>query len=289
MTVTSVAGLTVSPITSTIGAEIGGIDLTQPLSPDEVEVIAAALHTHGVVFFRDQPITDEQQRDRALQFGTPEIFAFAAGVHPDIPEVHAVTFDDGSLAKGRNADAWHSDATWMAEPPYGSILRAVELPAVGGDTCWADTAAAYDDLSSAMQRLLDEMTATHDFIKSFGPFFEGPDGPARYEAIRAKHPPVVHPVVRVHPVTKRKALYVNRNFTTRLDGLTERENEVLLPFLCDHVRSPDFQCRFRWTPGSIAFWDNRGTQHYAVPDYSGRRVMHRVILAGDRPVGPSET
>ncbi len=283
----AVSPVTVSPVTTTIGAEISGIDLTRPLSPAEVEQVAAALHTSGVVFFRGQHISDEHQRDRALQFGTPEIFPFAAPVHPDIPEVHAVTFDDGSLAKGRMADSWHSDATWMVEPPYGSILRAVEIPAVGGDTCWSDTAAAYDDLSSSMQRMLDGMTATHDFVTSFAAFFEGPDGPARLQAIRAKHPRVSHPVVRVHPVTGRRALYVNRNFTMRLDGMTDRENEVLLPFLCDHVRSPDFQCRFHWTPGSIAFWDNRATQHYAVPDYSGRRVMHRVILAGDRPFGPS--
>ncbi len=282
----TVTSLVVSPVTSTIGAEISGVDLASPLTATEVDQIAAALHTYGVVFFRDQPITDEQHRDRARQFGTPEIFAFSAGVHPDIPEVHPVAFEDGSLAKGRNADAWHSDATWMTEPPYASILRAIELPAVGGDTCWADTAGAYDDLSSAMQRLLNGMTATHDFAKTFGPFFEGPDGPARYQAIRANHPPVSHPVVRVHPVTGRKALYVNRNFTMRIDGLSDRENEVLLPFLCDHVRTPDFQCRFRWASGSIAFWDNRATQHYAVPDYAGSRIMHRVILAGDRPVGP---
>ena len=151
------------------------------------------------------------------------------------------------------------------------------MPSHGGDTLFADAAAAYDALSSRMQRMLDELTATHDFANSS----------AHRRPLHDEYPPVSHPVVRVHPDTGRRSLFVNRIFTSRIDQLTDRENEVLLPMLCDHIRSPDFQCRFTWHPGSVAFWDNRCTQHYAVADYREPRVMHRVVIDGTVPRAPT--
>jgi taurine dioxygenase len=198
--------------------------------------------------------------------------------------MHALAFDDGAAAKGSRVDEWHTDGSFLACPPLGTMLRAVELPAHGGDTCFADMRAAYDALSPALRSLLDGMEAEHDFAKiSYTTFDELPDRAAHLAVLRARYPVVRHPVVRTHPTTGRKLLYLNRNYTTRLVGLTERENAVLLPFLFDHVCEPVFQCRVRWHAGTVVLWDNRATQHYAVPDYRGRRVMHRVVIEGDAP------
>lgn len=155
-----------------------------------------------------------------------------------------------------------------------SLLRAVELPPIGGDTLWASAYAAYDSLSDQVKSMIDGMTATHTITKSG----------AHNRSQDERFPPVQHPVVRTHPETGRKALFVNRNFTVRLDGLTDRENEVLLPFLCDVFAQPDIQFRLTWAPGTVVLWDNRSTQHYATFDYSTHREMHRILLRGDRPV-----
>jgi len=185
--------------------------------------------------------------------------------------------------KGEGADAWHSDNTFMQEPPMGSILKAVQLPSVGGDTCFASMFAAYEALSEPIRRLIDGLEAIHDLTKPLQKAIAAGHSAADLAELQAKWPPVRHPVVRTHPVSGRKALFVNANSTTELLGLTERESDLLLPFLIDHARDPLFQCRFRWDTNSIAFWDNRSVQHYAVPDYGERRIMHRVTLAGDRP------
>jgi taurine dioxygenase len=166
------------------------------------------------------------------------------------------------------------------------VLRAIQLPALGGDTCWASMYAAYDALSEPMKAMLDGLVAYHDILVPLQKAIAGGHSVGTdLEAIRRDWPAMTHPVVRTHPRTGRKLLYVNNNFTTRIAGLTAEESDVVLSFLLNHIQRPDFQVRFRWTPGSIAFWDNRCTQHYAVPDYTGsRRVMHRVTLTGDRPV-----
>src|SRR4051794_15782924 len=275
----------VRPVSGVIGAEISGVDLRQPLSPEDQKVITEALLDHLVVFFRDQHLTDEQHRDFAAQFGPLEPFVLAPPANPDVPEMHTLTFDNGDGAKGSMTDSWHTDGTFMAEPPMGTILRAVELPAYGGDTCWANMYAVYESLSPALQRALDGLEAEHDFMKiSYTTFDNYPDPEAELRKLRTTFPVMRHPVVRTHPVTKRKLLYVHRNYTMRIVGLTPRENEVMLPFLYDLVRDPAFQCRVRWEPGSVAFWDNRSTQHYATPDYPGRRVMTGIVIAGARPV-----
>lgn len=270
----------VQPVTAVVGAEIEGLDLAQPLAPEDVEVIDAALMEHGVVFFRGQSLDTEQQKAFARNFGeiSEPPFTPKHGSDPELTVLDQVT------PRGEGADQWHSDNTFMAEPPMGSILKAVELPAVGGDTCFASMVAAYEALSEPIRRLADGLAAVHDITRPLQKAIDAGHSNADLAAVQKAWPPVEHPVVRTHPVTGRKALFVNANSTTRIAGLNERENALLLPFLIDHVRSPDFQCRFRWEPGSIAFWDNRTVQHFAVPDYTERRVMHRVTLAGDRPV-----
>ena len=274
----------VIPVTGVIGAEIRGMDLSRPLSAEDRELVEASLLRHLVLFFRDQDLTDEDQRAFAQQFGPVEPYVLAPPANPEVPEVHTSGFDDGAAAKGSHTDSWHTDGSYMERPPLATVLRAVVLPPYGGDTCWANMYAAYDALSPVVQQMLDGLVAVHDFAKiSFTTFDGSADPEGELRTVRRRYPPMRHPVVRTHPVSGRKLLYVHRNYTTRIEGLTERENEVLLPFLCDHVRDPLFQCRFLWTAGAVAFWDNRATQHYAVPDYDGTRLMHRVVVSGDQP------
>jgi taurine dioxygenase len=268
------------PTTPAIGAEVRGVDLREPLAPETVRVLERALFDHHVLFFRDQALSPEQQIAFARSFGPISIPPFAPkyGENPELIVLYQKS------PKGEGADNWHSDNTFMLEPPMGSILRAVALPPIGGDTCFANMVAAHEALSPPMQRLIAGLRAEHDITKPLRKGIAAGHIQANLEEMQKKWPPVDHPVVRTHPVSGRKALFVNGNSTTRILGLSERENDVLLPFLIDHVRSPEFQCRFRWEVGSIAFWDNRTTQHFAVPDYAERRVMHRVTIAGDRPV-----
>jgi taurine dioxygenase len=270
------ANIEVSPLTAAIGAEVSGVDLRQPLSDDAVAAVRAALLDHLVVFFRDQPLTDEQHLSFALRFGPLSVPPLATR-YQDRP---TVTVLDQVSPKGEGADEWHSDNTFMATPPLGSILRAVQLPAVGGDTCFASMYAAYEALSAPVRSLVEGLVAVHDITKPMRKAIAAGHTTLDLAEMQRRWPPVEHPVVVTHPETGRKALFVNRNSTTHLVGLSERENDVLLPFLLDHVRSPEFQCRFHWEPDSIAFWDNRCVQHYAVADYADRRVMHRVTIDG---------
>jgi len=269
----------IHPLTPTIGAEIRGVDLREPLSGETKRALERALLEHLVIFFRGQKLTDEQHVAFARQFGEISVPPFAPkyGTRPEV-----IVLDQAS-PRGEGADAWHSDNTFMSEPPLGSILRAVTLPPLGGDTCFANMYAAYEALSAPIRRLVDGLRAVHDVTKPLSKGIAAGHVTADLREIQERWPPVEHPVVRTHPVTRRRALFVNANSTTRLVGLSERENAALLPLLIDHVRSPEFQCRFRWEVDSVAFWDNRPTQHFAVPDYSERRVMHRVTLAGDKP------
>ena len=273
------------PLTAALGAEVTGVDLSRPLPDDDMRAIEAALHEHLVLFFRDQhAMTDEDQLRVAAWFGPYEIHPFAKP-HPDHP---AMTVLDQTTPKTDGANSWHSDSSFMETPALGSVLRAVQLPALGGDTCWASMYAAYDALSAPMRAMLDGLTARHDIVRPLAKAVAGGHSIGGVEEIRAQWPAVAHPVVRTHPVTGRKCLYVNNNFTTRICELSERESDTLLPMLLQHVAEPDFQVRFRWAPGSVVLWDNRCTQHYAVPDYTGhRRVMHRVAITGERPLPAS--
>jgi taurine dioxygenase len=221
-------------------------------------------------------MTDEEHLAFALRFGPMSISPLATK-YQDSP---TVTVLDQVRPKGEGADEWHSDNTFMANPPMGSILRAVQLPPVGGDTCFASMYAAYDALSDPVRSLVDGLRAVHDITKPMHKAIAAGHTTLDLAEMQQRWPPVEHPVVVSHPETGRKGLFVNRNSTSHLVGLSERENDALLPFLLDHVRSPEFQCRFHWEPHSIAFWDNRCVQHYAVADYVERRVMRRVTIDG---------
>ena len=268
--------ITIKPVTSTIGAEVSGIDLRRPLADETVAEVRQALLDHLVVFFRNQHISDEEHLAFALRFGTLSVSPLATKYQ----DSSAVTVLDQVNPRGEGADEWHSDNTFMARPPLGSILRAATLPEVGGDTCFASMYAAYEALSPPLQHMLDGMRAVHDITKPMRKAIQFGHTNLDLALMQERLPPVEHPVVLVHPETGRKALFVNRNSTTHLVGLNERENELLLPFLFDHVRSPEFQVRYHWEKGSMAFWDNRSVQHYAVADYTERRVMRRVTIDG---------
>jgi taurine dioxygenase len=259
---------------------VRGIDLAKSLSSTDVDDLHAALLEHLVLVFRNQDITPEQQVTFARHFGeiSPSPIAPKYGSSPDYIVL------DQTAPKGEGADRWHSDNTFMAEPPMGSILRAVQLPDVGGDTCFASMYAAYEALSPRFQQLVDGLRAVHDITAALQRALAAGHTTADLREMQERWPPVEHPVVRTHPVTGRKALFVSGSTTSRILDLEESEADVLLRFLVEHVRSPAFQCRIHWEPDTVLFWDNRPVQHYAVPDYSERRVMHRVTLAGDRPV-----
>ena len=273
------SALDIRPLTPTIGAEVLGVDLSRPLSDETIGSLRRALLDHLVIFFRDQELHPESQLAFARRFGSINVAPFGPK-HPDYPEL---TVLDQDAPRGQGADSWHSDNTFMLEPPMGSILRVVELPGSGGDTCFASMYAAYEALSEPLKALIGGLNAVHDLTKTLAQAIASGLSGADLAQMQEDWPAREHPVVRTHPETGRKALFVNGNFTTRLAGLEPRESGALLPFLIDHVRDPAFQCRFRWAPGSVAFWDNRSVQHFGVPDYSQRRLMHRVTLDGDRP------
>lgn len=271
----SFARLKVMPMTPSIGAEIGGIDLSAEQDDETIAEIRAALLAHKVIFFRDQLITAQQHIAFARRFGTLEIHPATPKDQPD-PEVLHIAH--GPNSKGQE-NAWHSDVTWRAEPSLGSILRAVEVPPVGGDTLFADMGAAFRGLSPAMQDWCRGLNAVHDIARVFARRLG-----KRPEELHDQYPPQRHPVVRTHPETGEQALYVNTAFTSHIEGLSEKESDWLLAHLYAQAAIPEYQCRFRWEAGSIAFWDNRAGQHYAASDYfPAVRRMERVTIAGDRP------
>ncbi len=261
-------------MTADIGAEIHGVDLSEELDEGTVADIRQALLDYLVVFFRDQPITPDQHLAFAQRFGPINVAPFG----PKLATHPAITVLDQVAPVGGLAARWHSDNTYMPNPPLGSILRAVEMPAVGGDTCFANMYKAYDALSEPMRALVDDLEAAHGLTYTLARAIDEGLAKEHLETMQAQYPELIRPVVRVHPETGRRALFVNSNFTSRLVGATDAESSVLLPFLLNHVRSPEFQCRFRWEVDSVAFWDNRAVQHFAVPDYTERRVMHRVTV-----------
>lgn len=265
----------VVPLTSAIGAEVRGIDLREVA---DVAELRDALLEHLVLFFRDQQLDDEAHLHLAERFGT----VMAPIIDPGSGGSPEVMVLDQVAPVGRGTDRWHCDSTFLEIPPLGAILRAVHLPSVGGDTLFASMYAAYETLSEPLRTMLDGLTAVHSTV-IVNELMRGLDVVHRGGAEQS----AVHPVVRVHPETGRKLLFVNGNFTTRIVELTLDESDALLGLLFQHVKSPTIQCRFTWTPGAVAFWDNRAVQHFAAPDYAERRVMHRVLLAGDRPRGPS--
>jgi taurine dioxygenase len=271
------AGLEIRKLTPVIGAEIGGVDLSKEQSDATIAGIRQALLDHRVIFFRDQAITSDQHIAFGRRFGELEIHPFTQNKegHPEI-----ILLANGPENKSR-INVWHSDVTWRQEPSLGSILKAVEVPETGGDTLWANMVAAYEGLPDELQKRIDGLFAIHDFTNSFGRRLS----PEELAKMQEKHPPARHPVVRTHPETGEKALYVNGAFTEKIEGMKEDESRRLLGILYIQARVPEYQMRFQWRPGSIAFWDNRTTQHYPVSDYWPQvRSMERVTVVGDRPV-----
>lgn len=273
----------IRPINPTIGAEITGVDLRNIRENERLEIEKALLR-HGVVFFRDQDLTPEEHIDFGRLFGKLHIHPYLPkeDKHPEIYKIETAT-DRPSHERYYNMQ-WHSDVTCDAEPPMGAILLLREIPENGGgDTCWCNTYAAFETLSDDMKVFLSGLTAEHGTAVFYQT--EETGGKAGQVAERS-----IHPVVRTHPVTGRQALYVNSIFTKRIVELEPIESDYLLQMLYRHIENPRFHCRFTWQPGSVAFWDNRCTQHRAISDYVGhRRYGQRVTLCGDRPFYRSET
>lgn len=265
------------PLGRTIGAEVRGIDLTRPLDPELREEVHRAFLEWKVLFFRGQHLTSEEQRDFARHWGELETNPLlAAGSSEDV-----VRFDKGGSGPPTFENVWHADVTFRERPALGAVLQLREVPPAGGDTMWADMATAYDNLPAEVKDRIDTATAMHDFIPGFARFTD----PAQLARFQDDFPPVEHPVVRTHPDTGRRMLFVNTSFTTHITGMAREESDRLLRYLFQQAHCPEYQVRFQWQAGDVAFWDNRATQHYAVNDYAPhRRVAERVAIAGDRPI-----
>jgi taurine dioxygenase len=272
----------VNPLGPIIGAQIDGVDLRN-VDDDTFAELHRCLLEWKVLFFHDQLLDRTSQAAFARRFGPLEAHPFFKHIRatPDQPlaEPEVVRLAKGPAAAGYE-NVWHADVTWSETPSFGAVLRAVEVPPTGGDTLWADMGAAFDGLPVEVRERIDGLSAQHDWLPSFGRAMAS-DLSA---TLRDQFPMVVHPVVRRHPETGRRTLFVNRIFTTSVIGLSPTESDDLLEVLCRQAGYPEYQCRFRWAPGSVALWDNRATQHYAANDYfPNRRVMERVSIAGDRP------
>jgi taurine dioxygenase len=273
------SGITIRPLQPTIGAEIGGVDLRQPLPQAVRDAVKRAVLTHKVVFFRDQPITREQQSAFARQFGP--LYTHPSTKRPDqdnLPAVHNIVPhetqkpEDLTIRDGdRLRDGYHTDTSWRLVPAWGAVLRPINLPEVGGDTIWVDANLAYEGLPDAVKQRLEGLHVTHDYRNSL---------------LRGGHdyPIVAHKVVRTHRETGQKILWVNFTQKPQILGVDRDENLELLTIILDQYRRPEYQVRFSWRPGSLAFWDNRAAVHYAVRNYGDfPRLMERVLIA-DEPL-----
>jgi taurine dioxygenase len=294
MTVTTTnVDLHITPLSATIGAEIRGVDLKQPLSSATVTQVRDALLHHKVVFFPGQNLGPDDHLAFARHFGelTP-----AHPVIPGIdgyPEVFEIDYTKsaqlresyGDVADRYDGLSWHTDVTFVERPPLGSILNAVVIPAAGGDTMFSDQRAAYVGLSAPLREFLDGLVAVHDGSHVFAALLEARDGGGDWEGERySALEPVEHPVVRTHPETGHKSLFVNPGFTSHIKGLNRPESDALLQFLYAHATKPQYTVRYHWHAGDLGFWDNRVTQHSVVGDFTGQhRVIQRVTLRGDAP------
>lgn len=279
----------VHPIAGALGAEVHGVDLSSPLDEETFAEVTRAFHENLVIFFRDQRITPQQHVDFARRYGELDIHPYAKGLD-DLPEVLPVIKEAEDRASNNFGGTWHADVTFYEKPALGSILYALETPAYGGDTMFANMYMAYDALSEGMKELLEGLTALHSASRAYGTESrtsrrkEQGSQSMEVKTSNDAEATVEHPVVCTHPDTGRKGLFVNHVFTQRFKGWTKEESQPLLDYLYAHAVRPEFTCRFKWRDGSIAFWDNRCVQHYALNDYHGqRREMHRVTIRGDRP------
>ena len=273
---TNAPAITVRPATPTIGAYVGGVDLAD-LDDATWSGVEAAFAEHSVLFFRDQDLSPDAQEALGRRLGELHVHPSAPALpgHPSVMIIHA---DENSRVVAGNG--WHTDVSCDERPPMATILHLTTVPPSGGDTLFASTTAAWDALSPAMQDFLQDKDAVHESAH----IYAGRYGSKESESRDGVYPSSVHPIARKHPVTGRTALYVNRAFTTRIKGLAPAESNAILQMLFTHLESVDFQVRFSWEPGSVAMWDNRVTQHYAVWDYLPNvRHGHRVSIVGERP------
>ncbi len=271
----------VAPLTPVLGAEVSGVTLEPGLADHDVAAIRAALLEHKVLFFRGQRLDAAEMTKVASRFGEPTP---AHPVEPAVeghPEVLALDSEEGA-----RADVWHSDLTYQERPPLGAMLHGETIPDVGGDTVWVDMCAAYDALSPALRGFLETLTATHSSAKADGFFATRDTTGGAASMANAAAPPQHHPVIRVHPETGKRSVFVNPLFTIKIDGLRRPESDAILAVLQEVATRPDGMLRWKWQTGDVAFWDNRCTMHYALRDFgSARRNMLRVALEGDRPAG----
>jgi len=263
-----------------LGAVVSDIDLCQDLGKDQLAELRALLVEHEVIFFRDQPITPAQQKALALSFGPLQTHP-AYNTVDGFPEI---TILESTPDKPTKIEAWHSDMTFRLHPPLGTVLKADIIPPKGGDTLWASMTAAYHGLSKPMQTLLEGLTAVHDFSHGFKESLAEPGGKERLADAVAQNPSVRHPVIRTHPESGKKVIFVNSLFTTHIEGISRAESAALLQFLYAHVSQDEYTCRFAWQPHSIAIWDNRSTQHKPINDYfPAHRRLQRITINGDKP------
>lgn len=272
--------LEIRPMAGALGAEIHGLDLSRQLSAQEHKQLRELLNEYEVIFFRDQDISPAMQKALALSFGPLQ-------THPAYDTVEGfpeLTILESTPEKPTRIEAWHSDMTFRQHPPMGTVLRSLIIPPKGGDTLWASMTAAYNGLSAPLRDFLQGLTAVHDFAHGFRESLAEPGGRERLADAVAANPPVRHPVIRTHPETGRKVIFVNSLFTTHIEGLKAAESDTLLQFLFRHITTPEYTCRFQWRPHSIAIWDNRSTQHKPINDYFPAHRKHlRITIDGDKP------
>jgi taurine dioxygenase len=271
----------VQPYSGALGAVVSEIDLCEPISDETFQQIQQALLDYEVLFFRDQPMSAKNHADLADRFGQPQ--CHEAYAHVDgYPQLTILENDRENPSK---IEMWHADMTFRECPPLGSILHSIVAPEKGGDTLFASMSAAWEGLSDQMQSMLSGLTAVHDFSYGFKESMAEPGGRERLADMVAANPPVEHPVIRTHPLSGKKGIFVNSLFTVRIKGMKAQESRRLLDFLFDHVTTPEYTCRFRWAANSIAFWDNRITQHKPVNDYwpAHRKLQRITVDDGERP------
>jgi taurine dioxygenase len=270
----------VEPVTPAVGGIVSGLDLSRPLRDRATAALKAALAERHVLFFENQNLDAATQRDFAARFGNLHVHPVFPQVD-GIPEITSIETRPDSVPDNDN---WHTDVTFIETPPFGAVLTPRLLPPNGGDTLWSSTVAAYNALSEPVRRLIDGLTAEHSFERGFPRHRWGVgERRASWEKAIAANPPVIHPVVRTIE-DRRRGIFVNSGFTTRIIELSTKESAALLGFLFDHIAQPEFTIRWRWKLGDVAFWDNRLSTHYATLDFlPNHRIMNRAAILGDRP------
>jgi taurine dioxygenase len=272
----------IQPYSGTIGAMVSGVDLCQKIDDETLASLQQALLDHEVLFFRDQPMSPENHAALADCFGQPQLHE----AYDHVTGYPQITILENDADRPSKIEMWHTDMTFRPCPPLGSILHGVVIPEKGGDTLFASMSAAFEGLSHQMQSMLEGLTAIHDFSYGFKESIAEPGGRERLAEMIENNPPVEHPVVRTHPVSGKKCIFVNSLFTVGIKGMNQKESRAILDFLFQHVTTPEYTCRFKWQPDSVAFWDNRITQHKPVNDYyPAHRKMQRITI--DDGVRPS--